>query len=240
MTHENKGTATGAAPSLFGDAPASAVTEKSISILSAVTGREAVAASNSGKGGRAPARKFIPLFLLLVAAGLGWTFWQQGPSGFGIQTAPMEGPQLSAGEMSPASGKPGRAPKPVGNLHRQAADAIANKDVAVIETVSGKQVGAPNGQAPAMTADGNPTDKADIHQPPLALAAPAPAKPGSDTKKTIARSAQSDATQRTGKPKQASSRVDKTVDSDEKLLEAMLQLMDRSPASDADRKGSAK
>lgn len=232
MTHENKGTATGAAPSLFGDAPASAVTEKSISILSAVTGREAVAASNSGKGGRAPARKFIPLFLLMVAAGLGWTFWQQGQSGFGIKTAPMDGPQLSGGEApQSASGKPGRAPE---------VNAIANKDVAVIETVSGKQVGAPNGQAPAMTADGNPTDKADIHQPPLALAAPAPAKPGSDTKKTIARSAPSDATQRTGKPKQASSRVDKTVDSDEKLLEAMLQLMDRSPASDADRKGSAK
>ena len=113
---------------------------------------------------------------------------------------------------------------------------------------------APIGQAPATTAattaDANKTGKADTHQPPLALAAPAPAKLKSDTKKTIATNtdkpnagaipAQPDATQRTGKPKQAPSGVDKSVDSDEKLLETMLQLMNRSPAKEADRKSSAK
>ena len=249
MMHENRGTATSAAPSLFGDA--SAVTDKTLSILSAVTGREAFAASNPGKGGRAPARKLIPLFFLLIAAGLGWTFWQQGQSGLGIKAAPAGGPQLSGdGAPQPAMGKPARAPEFVGNMPRQAAEAITNKDVAVIETVSGKRVVAPIGQAPATTADGNKAGKADTHQPPLALAAPAPAKLKSDTKKTIATntdkpnagaiSAQPDATQRTGKPKQAPSGVDKTVDSDEKLLETMLQLMNRSPAKEADRKSSAK
>lgn len=249
MMHENRGTATSAAPSLFGDA--SAVTDKTLSILSAVTGREASAASNPGKGGRAPARKLIPLFFLLIAAGLGWTFWQQGQSGLGIKAAPAGGPQLSGdGAPQPVMGKPERAPESVGNMPRQAAEAITNKDVAVIETVSGKQVVAPIGQAPATTADGNKTGKADTHQPPLALAAPAPAKLESDTKKTIATNtdkpnagaipAQPDATQRTGKPKQAPSGVDKSVDSDEKLLETMLQLMNRSPAKEADRKSSAK
>lgn len=249
MMHENRGTATSAAPSLFGDA--SAVTDKTLSILSAVTGREAFAASNPGKGGRAPARKLIPLFFLLIAAGLGWTFWQQGQSGLGIKAAPAGGPQIFGdGAPQPTIGKPAPAPESVGNMPRQAAEAITNKDVAVIETVSGKRVVAPIGQAPATTADGNKTGKADIHQPPLALAAPAPAKLESDTKKTIATntdkpnagaiSAQPDATQRTGKPKQAPSGVDKTVDSDEKLLETMLQLMNRSPAKEADRKSSAK
>jgi len=249
MMHENRGTATSAAPSLFGDA--SAVTDKTLSILSAVTGREAFAASNPGKGGRAPARKLIPLFFLLIAAGLGWTFWQQGQSGLGIKAAPAGGPQIFGdGAPQPTIGKPAPAPESVSNMPRQAAEAITNKDVAVIETVSGKRVVAPIGQAPATTADGNKTGKADTHQPPLALAAPAPAKLESDTKKTIATntdkpnagaiSAQPDATQRTGKPKQAPSGVDKTVDSDEKLLETMLQLMNRSPAKEADRKSSAK
>lgn len=249
MMHENRGTATSAAPSLFGDA--SAVTDKTLSILSAVTGREAFATSNPGKGGRAPARKLIPLFFLLIAAGLGWTFWQQGQSGLGTKAAPAGGPQLSGdGAPQPVIGKPARAPEFVGNMPRQAAEAITNKDVAVIETVSGKRVVAPIGQAPATTADANKAGKADTHQPPLALAAPAPTKLESDTKKTIATntdkpnagaiSAQPDATQRTGKPKQAPSGVDKTVDSDEKLLETMLQLMNRSPAKEADRKSSAK
>ena len=249
MMHENRGTATSAAPSLFGDA--SAVTDKTLSILSAVTGREAFATSNPGKGGRAPARKLIPLFFLLIAAGLGWTFWQQGQSGLDIKAAPAGGPQLSGdGAPQPVMGKPARAPEFVGNMPRQAAEAITNKDVAVIETVPGKQVVAPIRQAPATTADGNKTGKADTHQRPLALAAPAPAKLKSDTKKTIATntdkpnagaiSAQPDATQRTGKPKQAPAGVDKTVDSDEKLLETMLQLMNRSPAKEADRKSSAK
>lgn len=251
MMHENKGTATGAAPSLFGDAPASAVTDKTLSILSAVTGREAAAASTAGKSGRAPARKLIPLFFLLIAAGLGWTYWQQGQSGPGIKAAPAGGPQLFGGAaQQPAMGKPGHALESASNLPRQAAGAITNKDMAVIETIPGRQVVAPGDQVPATTADGNETGKADTRQPPLALAAPAPAKPGSDTKKTIAtnagkpnagaRSAQPAATQRTGTPKQAPSRVDKTVDADEKLLETMLQLMNRSPDKEGDRKSSAK
>lgn len=250
MTHENGGKATSAAPSLFGYAPASAVTDKTISILSAVTGREATSASNSRKIGRVSARKFIPLFSLLIAAGLGWAFWQQGQSGFGIKAAPAGGPQLSGDEaQQPTMGKPGRGSESGSDIPRQVAVAITKKDVAVIETVSDWPVAAPIEQARATTADRNETVKADAGQPLLALSAPAPAKLETDTKESItaktskpkagAITAQPIATKQTSKPKQAPSGAGKTIDGDEKLLEAMLQLMSRSPAKEADKKSSA-
>ena len=255
MTHKHSGSATNSAPSLFGEITAAAATDKTISILSAVTGRETATDTSRHKGEASAARRYLPLSLLLLAALGGLVFWQQGESGYATQRAPL-GNSLLVGEgtKQPAASKPGLEPGlAAAKAGLAAPGSIGKMDVAVIETVTDRSAPVSIEQTATESMAAAGTVNVDVQPPRLARANTVPTEEKTDTKKktaaqsagktqtrAVSKTVRQNVTASSSKATRTAARPEKTADADEKLLEAMLRLVNRDGASNADKKSAAK
>jgi hypothetical protein len=193
------------------------------------------------------------LLLLGVLGGL--VFWQQGESGYATRRAPLGNSLLVGdGTKQPVAPKPDLEPGPTAAMAGQAApESIGKMDVAVIETVTDRSAPASVEQAAAASAVAAGTVNVDVQPPLLTRANRVPTEKKTDTKKKtaaeIADKTQTKAASKTtgqnvtaspSKATRVAARPEKTADADEKLLEAMLRLVNRDGASNADKKSAAK
>lgn len=256
MAHRNSGTSMNGAPSLFGEAPADA-SGKTLSILSAVTGREV--AGPVRRSTPTPSRS-IMLLMLLLAGVLGFAFWQHGDSG------------LAAKRLEPAAPlQPGRrvaeneTDKPVMTQPTEAAGRHAGSaaeprtDAAIIETLAepftpsavNAQATHTPGIADAPPAVETAVAREDMQQPAPALAltpaldlAPKKAAGQERTGAAARRASPTPQPQSPARPeapqRQQASVAKSGVDPDEKLLEEMLRLIKKDAAREAVGKTSSR
>ena len=271
MTHQkNSGAADNGPPSLFGEVPAEDTPGKTISILSAVTGKEVPKSSGRKK---ALLHGLTPLLLLLTTGVLGFTFWQYSGSSLESKFATPVSTSLPT-----TVAKPSTPPVPLSTVaSMQPTSKPANHaDVAVIETLKPTPALAsvdqppPSLKKPESGNSRNSTARAAkaVARPRLASARVSPAKGKVAVKKVAETPRNAKAAEKISKPQvaektsnpkfaktaitQASSAkpepsAQKKVsgaraasDPDEKLLEGMLRLMKRDNTKDTTNMSSAK
>ena len=269
MTHQkNSGAADNGPPSLFGEVPAEDTPGKTISILSAVTGKEVPKSSGRKK---ALLHGLTPLLLLLTTGVLGFTFWQYSGSSLESKFATPVGTSLPT-----TVAKPSTPPVPLSTVASLQPMLKNPADVAVIETLKPTPALASVDQPPPSlkkTDSGNSRNSTAratkaVARPRLASARVSPAKGKVAVKKAMETPRNAKVAEKTSKPKvaaktsnpkfaktaitQASSAkpepsAQKKVsvaraasDPDEKLLEGMLRLMKRDNTKDTTNMSSAK
>jgi hypothetical protein len=247
MTQQSNGSASDGPPSLFGEAAAAGSSDKTISILSAVTGKELAKSSARRK---APPMRTFALFLgLLITGVLGLGYWQYGgnallamsthPALSNVKTQP-----LAVTQSAVVAQHPKIVPK-----------AVTPADTAVIEMVKNEPA-APVGPSAelnkpepfkALLAEDHIV-KAKAH-PRIASTPTPPAKDKIAGKKVAVKTSRElakvpppEATPpKSEAAKQKSMSVARTSgDPDEKLLEGMLRLMKRDNTKDKTNMSSAK
>lgn len=252
MTHHSNGAADSGPPSLFGELATADTPGKSISILSAVTGKEVPRTTTWEK--KLPVTASMLFLLLLITGVLGFNFWQDSENAFA--------PKLAASQSKPPIAAPTRVPvgpSPILSGSPAPTKTTKTTDVAVVESV--KPVPALAYIAPprqpeqkkklASTKPTNSTAHPPNSQVKRATTiASAPIKKNSAQQNTAqtnkasssiktASARVSDAKEAPSKPKKVSV-ANAGSDPDEKLLEGMLRLMKRENAKDATNMSSAK
>lgn len=253
MTHHSNGADDGDPPTLFGNFAPADKPGQSISILSAVTGKEVPRTAARKK--KLPVMPSVFFLLLLVSGVWGFNFWQQNENALAPKLATTQHkPTIAA----PAKLAPGQTSLiPTSSL--ASAKTTSTSDVAVVETVrptpalatldaprqaepkkkiapakpANKTAAAPKSQIKRTTKLTDATSKRTHAQRKTAQANKA-----TSTVKA-AKASESDTKNAPTKPRKAT--VAKAGgDPDEKLLEGMLRLMKRENAKDATNMSSAK
>ncbi len=244
MTQQSNGSASDGPPSLFGEVAAAGSSDKTISILSAVTGKEV--SKSSARRKASPMGTFVLFLGLLITAMLGLRYWQSGED-TRIATS-TRAPYTSVNTPTLAVTGPvttTHVPQTVPKAQKQA-------DTAVIEMVkSGPVTPSAELKKPepfkALLAADYPV-KAQAH-PHVALTSTPPAKDKVAVKKVTKKSnrdvAKASSAETTLPNAEASKQKSVSVahasgDPDEKLLEGMLRLMKRDNAKDKTNMSSAK
>lgn len=252
MTHRSNNADDGGPPTLFGNFAPADNPGQSISILSAVTGKEVPRTAARKK--KLPVMPSVFFLLLLVTGVWGFNFWQQNEN--------ILAPKLATTQPKPTIAAPAKlAPGQTSLLPRSSlasAKTTNTSDVAVVETVkpaptlatldaprqpelkkkltstkpANKTASASKSQTKRATTMADAASKRTRAQQKTARASKA-----SSTEKT-AKASESDAKNAPTKPRKAT--VAKAGgDPDEKLLEGMLRLMKRENAKDATNMSSA-
>lgn len=253
MTHHSNGADDGGPPTLFGNFAPADTPGQSISILSAVTGKEVPRTAARKK--KLPVMPSVLFLLLLVTGVLGFNFWQQNENALA--------PTLVTTQHKPTIAAPAKlvpvqtSPIPDGSI--ASTNTTNTSDVAVVETVkpaptlastttpsqperkiklvstkpANKTASASKAQTKRATTTADATRKRNRAQQKTAQI-----NKTSNTVKTVSARG-SDAKEAPSKPKKVS--VAKAGgDPDEKLLEGMLRLMKRENAKDATNMSSTK
>jgi len=253
MTQQSSGKAVNGLPSLYDEAADADTPDKSLSILSAVTGKEV--ARPAGHHKKPALRRVVSLFSLLIVGILGFTYWQNNGSEF-------EAKRTTSVSPSPTNLNVQRAKLaitlPAVARPEATAKATVHNDVAVIETVKGKPVLVPPGNASQQSdlktlkaANTLPAQRraSNVATPPALSSTPAsPMKEKNAVKKIAEQNGNSQVSKiRTPQalpakpqPNQRNTVSVARADPDEKLLEGMLRLMRRDAPKDATHGRSAK
>ena len=239
MAQRSNGSASDGPPSLFGEATPAGSSDKTISILSAVTGKEVAKSSTRRKAPRM--RTFALFFGLLITGMLGLSYWQYKGDAL-LAAAPR--PTLTAVKTQLPAVTPSTAATHAPQTVREAAKPA---DTAVIEMVKSGPAGPVGPSAElkkpepfkALLAANHPV-KAKAH--PRVVLTPTKNKVAVKTHREVAKTARPETTS----PKsQAAQQKSVSVarasgDPDEKLLEGMLRLMKRDNTNNKTNMSSAK
>ena len=255
MTHQSNDKAPNGLPSLYDEVVDADTPDKSLSILSAVTGKEV--AKPLGHNKTTP-RRVAPLFILLIVGMLGFTYWQNSGGEFEAK--------LATSDSQPPVNKMARPALAV-NLPTAAStqappQATVHSDAAIIETIREKPTMASLGNS-SLPSDLKTTETtntpvrespaAKVGAPPsLAIARTAIARTLPIEEKTAKRITEENNNSKVAKtttpqalpagpqPRQRTNVSVAQTDPDEKLLEGMLRLMKREPPKDTTHMRSAR
>ncbi len=244
MTRQSNGSASDGPPSLFGEVAAVGSSDKTISILSAVTGKEVSKSSVRRKP--SPMGAFVLFFGLLITGMLGLRYWQSGGD-TRIATS-THAPLTNV--KTPVLAVTGPATTP--HVPQTVAKTATPADIAVIEVVKSGPVASPAelkkpDPFKALLAADHPV-KAQAH-PHVALTPTPSTKDKLAVKKVTVKSNREVAKASPAETTLSNSAVSKqksvsvahaSGDPDEKLLEGMLRLMKRDNAKDKTNMSSAK
>lgn len=167
MSYQSNGIVSSGLPSLYDEVAATDTTDKSLSILSAVTGKEVAKTSVPHKNSMPPRTAF--LFMLFISSMLGFTYWQY--TNHEINTGPAITSKSNLAAKTPHAPAVAAALAATGTPKSQ-----ASKDAALIETVSVKPAVASIDNSPKL--DTQTTAKPHVAVPvSLPVASPAIATP---------------------------------------------------------------
>lgn len=251
MTHQSNDKAPNGLPSLYDEVVDADTPDKSLSILSAVTGKEV--AKPSGHNKKAALRRVAPLFILLIVGMLGFTYWQNSGGEFEAK--------LATSDSQPPVNKMARPALAV-NLPTAAStqappQATVHSDAAIIETIREKPTMASLGNS-SLPSDLKTTETtntpvrespaAKVGAPPsLAIARTLPIEEKTAKRITeennnskVAKTTTPQALPAGPQPRQRTNVSVAQTDPDEKLLEGMLRLMKREPPKDTTHMRSAR
>lgn len=264
MSYRNNGIVSTGFPSLYDAENSAESTDKSLSILSAVTGKEIAKPVPQHK--TAISRRTISLYLLFIGTMLGFTYWQYNNAKPGGWIASVITPAPVTATAPPKVA----ANAPVAGAQRSQP---AKVDAAIIEKVSEKPAvhTTPNQAPDAQAAVGQGTRppanavgaKTSSPTKPTLATSTAPAKTGQKNNAKAASVAriekrralpersvqpvqssrpakQADAPQQLAKSTERTAVASAHPDPDEKLLEGMLRLMKRERTNEAARVRSTK
>lgn len=258
MSYQSNGSVSTGFPSLYEEGTGNGAADKSLSILSAVTGKEIPKPVSQHK--TAMPRRTTFLYLLFISTMLGFTYWQYANTILNARVA-------TANTPATVSKTPHSA---VAATTLAVPDTRASQtkiDAAIIEKVSEKSTVAA-AQSPLPTSDTPASGKASPQPTPAEIKKPAPSKdllatssaikkttveknvkksavaktekrsvspmPSAQTAQPIRAAKPTTArTARAAKPEQRTNLVSAQTDPDEKLLEGMLRLMKRERTQDA-------
>lgn len=259
MSYQNNGSVSTGFPSLYDGGNTTDSTDKSLSILSAVTGKEIPKPVSQHKS--AMPRRTIFLYLLFISTMLGFTYWQYNNTILDARIATANTP---ATVVKPPQSTVAATTAAVQNTRTPQ----TKTDAAIIEKVSEKPTVAA-AQSPLPTSDTPASGKASPQPTSAEIKKPAPSKnllstssaikkttveknvkksavantekrsvspmPSAQTAQSIRAAKPTMAQARAAKPEQRTNLVSAQTDPDEKLLEGMLRLMKRERTQDAAR-----
>ncbi len=244
MTQQSNGSASDGLPSLFGEVAAAGSSDKTISILSAVTGKEV--SKSSARRKASPMGTFVLFLGLLITAMLGLHYWQSGEDT--RMATSTHAPFTSVKTPALAVTRPATTT----HVPQTVVKTPTPADTAVIEMVKSGPV-PPSAELKkpepfkALLAADHPV-KSQAH-PHVALTPPPPTKDKLAVKKVTVKSnhdvakaspAETKLPNAEASKQKSVSVVHASGDPDEKLLEGMLRLMKRDNAKDKTNMGSAK
>lgn len=261
MSYQSNGIVSNGLPSLYDEVPDTQTTDKSLSILSAVTGKEVTRPAGQQHSSSVPPRTVF-LYTLFIATMLGFTYWQYNrhENSWGFATAVTPNPVANKAPQPTTATLPVTAGNPAPQ---------AKMDTALIETV--KEKSATSSPFELLQADskstvvtkepliagqvekpGKPTLTASstvIAKKPVKNEIATKDSPAKTVNKSISpgRVAHTEKTGRSAQLKQPAptnkaaaparpvqrTTVTSAQDPDEKLLEGMLRLMKRDHSADA-------
>ncbi len=251
MTHQSNDKAPDGLPSLYDEVVDADTPDKSLSILSAVTGKEV--AKPSGHNKKAALRRVAPLFILLIVGMLGFTYWQNSGGEFEAKLATSDS-QLPVNKVA----RPALAVNlPTAASAQAPPQATVHSDAAIIETIREKPTMASLGNS-SLPSDLKTTETtntpvrespaAKVGAPPsLAIARTLPIEEKTAKRITeennnskVAKTTTPQALPAGPQPRQRTNVSVAQTDPDEKLLEGMLRLMKREPPKDTTHMRSAR
>lgn len=253
MTHHSNGADDGDPPTLFGNFAPADNPGQSISILSAVTGKEVPRTAARKK--KLPVMPSVFFLLLLVSGVWGFNFWQQKENALApkLATTPQKPTIAAPAKLAPAE------TSVIATSALASAKTTSSSDVAVVETVKPAPtlatLDAPQQAEPkkklTSTKPANKTASASKSQTKRATTLTDAASKRTRAKQKTAQASKASTTVKTAKAsgsyaKNAPTKPKKSTvakaggDPDEKLLEGMLRLMKRENAKDATNMSSAK
>lgn len=269
MSYQSNGMVPNGPPSLYDEVTATETADKSLSILSAVTGKEVTRPAGQQHNSSVPPRTVF-LYTLFIATMLGFTYWQYNrhDNGWGFATAVTPNPVANKAQQSVTAAMPVTVGNPIPPTQKI--------DTALIETVKEKSATSSpfdllqaDGKSPVITKEPliagqvEKSDKPTLAAPTTVIARN-PDKnevaikefPAKTVNKSISpgQVAHADKTVRSVQVKQPApttktaapvrsaqrSTVTTAQDPDEKLLEGMLRLIKRDPSADAAQGRSAR
>lgn len=250
MTHQSNDKAPNGLPSLYDEVVDADTPDKSLSILSAVTGKEVAKPSGHNK---TTLRRVAPLFILLIVGMLGFTYWQNSGGEFEAKLATSDS-QLPVNKVA----RPALAVNlPTAASTQAPPQATVHSDAAIIETIREKPTMASLGNS-SLPSDlkttettntpviESPAAKADA-PPSLAIARTLPIEKKAAKRITeknnnskVAKTTTPQALPAGPQPRQRTNVSVAQTDPDEKLLEGMLRLMKREPPKDTTHMRSAR
>lgn len=260
MSYQSNGSVSTGFPSLYDEGTGTDAADKSLSILSAVTGKEVPKSVSQHKG--AMPRRTVFLYLLFISTMLGFTYWQYNNTILGAWVATVITPATVT--KTPQANVAATTPAVLSTRVPQ-----AKTDAAIIEKVSEKppvniaqnplpspatslsRKAQPSPTSGAITKPGaskdllataSPNKKTEVKKtsknPTVAKTEKRSASPtqSAETKQPIRADKQTTAaTPRATKPAQRTTVASAQPDPDEKLLEGMLRLMKRERTNEAAR-----